>query len=61
MAEKLFVTLSEADKISKKKDDDFSDRLSSKYTVALLVAFALLVTQSIFSPHVKYLVIFKAA
>ena len=44
MADKLFATLSEADKMSKKKDDDFSDRLSSKYTVALLVAFALLVT-----------------
>ena len=61
MAEKLFVTLSEADKISKKKDDDFSDRLSSKYTVALLVAFALLVTQSISPPHVKYHVMLKAA
>ena len=47
MADKLISMVSKApaDSFRKKNDDDFSDRLSSRYTVAVLLLFTVLVSQ----------------
>jgi len=41
--DKLVEAVSKAPKTRSKNDDDFADRLSSRYTVVLLIVFAVLV------------------
>jgi len=41
--DKIVGVISTAPKTRSKNDDDFADRLSSRYTVVLLIAFAVLV------------------
>jgi len=41
--DKLVEAVTKAPKTRSKNDDDFADRLSSRYTVVLLIVFAVLV------------------
>ena len=42
--EKIVDAVTKAPKAKSKDDDDFADRLSSRYSVIVLVTFAVLVT-----------------
>jgi len=49
--DKIVGVVSKAPQTRSQNDDDFADRLSSRYTVVLLVVFAVLVSMNQVSTH----------
>jgi len=52
--DKIIGVISNAPQTRSQNDDDFADRLSSRYTVVLLVVFAVLVSMNQVSPTAEH-------